>query len=115
MEPLDVESRRHHRVRCPVQVEVSANSHPTLRVRSFDVCTSGGSFELPAGECPYHEGDRVTVAVPLLGEGGPFVTEAEVRHCTPVPTPTAAPPSTRVGLQFRNALLLDRVAFDEAA
>lgn len=115
MEPLDVESRRHHRIRCHVQVQVSANAHPTLRIRSFDVCASGGSFELPAGECPYHEGDRVTVAVPLLGEAGPFVTEAEVRHCTPVPDPVDARPRTRIGLQFRDALLLDQVAFDEAA
>ncbi len=110
MQSLDSESRRYRRLSARVPAWVHADAaEGEVQTRTVDVSTGGGAFDVPAGHSDCAVGDCVRVVLDL-GAGAPrFSTVGTVRHLTVLAPARGAPVTMRMGVQFREALLLSRV------
>ena len=110
MQTLNLESRRYRRlsVRVPGRLR-DENAAVDVRTRTVDLSTGGGAFEVPGGDTPCAVGDRVQVELELGTTDECFTSAGTVRHVTVLAPKSGAPVTMRLGVQFREALLLSRV------
>lgn len=112
MEPLDVDSRRYRRLKARVPLRIQGGKSATeVTTLTVDVSTSGGSFELPPEQALFTVGETVQIEILLRNADKTFTTEATVRNITLVDADGVAPERVRIGVQFREALLLSEIAY----
>lgn len=110
MKILNLSGRRYRRLRTRVPVNVRPEGVWTdMTTHTVDVSTGGAAFDVPAGRATCAVGDRVSLRVDLGPETEPFHTVGRVRHLTVIAPYEGEPIAMRMGVQFRDALLLSRV------
>lgn len=110
MRTYEIEGRRYRRTRTslPVRLEGCSHANPLL-AETMDVSTGGTAITFPTDAAQCRVGDRVVVEVALEQPARCFSTEATVCSVMRLQDTDSARPMTRLGLRFREALLLSEV------